>query len=192
MTIDWHEQWALHAPDFHEGFVHVKPFGFRLKPGPGFGDLSHSTTRLILEMLPRKISVPVVDIGCGSGVLSLAAHFAGAPEVYGIDIDEEAIQHAKENSKLNNVSLFFGKTLPKIPKTCLVLMNMISSEQRIAWETQKELHPHVEEMIVSGIPVDEQDRFLAASPYGTLISMKELEGWIACRYTQTTLKTGAA
>ena len=182
MTIDWHEQWALHAPDFLDGFVHVKPFGFRLKPGPGFGDLSHPTTRLMLEMLPSKISMPVVDIGCGSGVLSLAAHFAGAPEVYGVDIDAGAIQHAKENAKLNNAPLFFGTTLPKIPKRCLVLMNMISSEQQVAWETQKALHPHAEEMIVSGIPIEQRERFLAANTYGTLVSMKELDGWVVCRY----------
>lgn len=180
--IDWHKQWALHAPDFQGGFVHVKPFGFRLKPGPGFGDLSHPTTQLMLDMLPSKISMPVVDIGCGSGVLSLAAHFAGAPEVYGIDIDDGAIAHAKENSELNNAPIFFGKTLPKIPKRCLVLMNMISSEQQVAWKAQQRLRSYVEEMIVSGIPVEERDRFLARNTYGKLISMKEHEGWVVFRY----------
>ena len=182
VMIDWHEQWALHAPDFHAGFVHVKPFGFKLKPGPGFGDLSHPTTRLMLEMLPSKISLPVVDIGCGSGVLSLAAHFAGAPKVYGIDIDEGAITHAKENATLNKAPLFFGKALPEIPKRCLVLMNMISSEQCVAWESQKALHPYVEEMIVSGIPLEERDRFLAGNTYGELIASNELEGWSVYRY----------
>lgn len=185
--IDWYEQWALHAPDFHEGFVYVKPFGFRLQPGPGFGDLSHPTTRLMLDMLPSKISLPVVDIGCGSGVLSLAAHFAGAPEVYGIDIDESAITHANENAKLNTAPIFFGKALPKIPKRCLVLMNMISSEQEVAWEAQQTLHPYVEEMIVSGIPVEERERFLAWNTYGKLISTNEQEGWTVYRY-----KKGAA
>ena len=178
MKIDWDEQWALHAPNFQDGYVCVKPYGLRLKPGPGFGDLSHPTTRLMLDMMPNKIDMPVVDIGCGSGVLSLAAHFAGAPKVYGIDIDDGAIKHAKRNAELNAANVFFGKTLPEIPKHCLVLMNMISSEQAIAWHAQKKLHPHVEKMIVSGIFVQQEEY----ASYGQLVEKRELEGWLGFLY----------
>jgi len=178
MDIDWNKQWALHAPNFQNGFAYVKPWGFRLQPGPGFGDLSHPTTRLMLELMPKKINLPVVDIGCGSGVLALAAHFAGAPKVYGIDIDQDAIVHAQDNAKRNQANIFFGKKLPCIPKRCLVLMNMISSEQRVAWEAHKALHSSVEIMIVSGFPTQEQ----VDVSYGELTQKIELEGWIGMKY----------
>lgn len=178
MQIDWNKQWELYAPNFRGGFLCVEPYGFRLKPGPGFGDLSHPTTRLMLSLMPDKISLPVVDIGCGSGVLSLAAWFAGAPKVYGIDRDEGAIEHARVNAKLNHADIFFGKVLPEIPKRCLVLMNMISSEQRVAWEAHKNLHPYVEMMVVSGIPIEEK----GALPYETLVEVEELEGWLGFKY----------
>ena len=63
-------------------------------------------------------------------------------------------------------------------------MNMISSEQQVAWETQKALHPYVEEMIVSGIPDEECDRFLARNTYGTLLSIVELSGWHGFIFSQ--------
>lgn len=180
MTIDWEAQWARHAPNFQDGFVSVSVHGktFRLKPGPGFGDLSHPTTRLMLELLPQEISLPVIDIGCGSGVLSLAACALGAPEVYGIDIEEEALAHARINAALNHLPVTFGDVLPKIPSPCMVLMNMISSEQRVAWETQRALHPHVEMMIVSGVPAQEKMRFLKTVPYGKVLTEIKLEKWM--------------
>lgn len=128
--------------------------------------------------MPKQISLPVIDIGCGSGILSLAAFYAGAPKVYGIDTDKEAIEHAQTNAKLNNVNIFFGATLPKIHTRCLVLMNMISSEQTIAWETNKELHAHIQTLIVSGIPTTQKNYV----SYGTLIEKKELEGWLGFSY----------
>ena len=139
--IDWDEQWALHAPNFFNGFAHVflKHYGkddlsFKLAPGAGFGDLSHPTTQLMLHLMPKRITSPIIDIGCGSGVLSLAAKLLGAPEVFGIDISEEAVSHAQENRMLNQLDCIFAKTLPRIPQGPLLLMNMISSEQKVAWE----------------------------------------------------------
>ena len=46
--IDWNKQWEIHSPQFHEGYVHID--GLRLRPGPGFGDLSHPTTRIMLSV----------------------------------------------------------------------------------------------------------------------------------------------
>lgn len=168
--IDWNEQWALHAPTFKNGFayVHLKNgASFRMKPGPGFGDLSHPTTRLMLEMLPEKIEGTVIDVGCGSGVLSLAAKLLGANRVIGIDIDEGAIAHAKENAELNGLDCFFGKTIPEIKETPLILMNMISSEQKVAWKSLPSFEGAL--LITSGFPVEEED-----PPH---FEKRELEGW---------------
>lgn len=168
--IDWNEQWALHVPNFNEGFAHVRlneNISFKMAPGPGFGDLFHSTTRLILGMLPEKISGTVIDIGCGSGVLSLAVKLLGADKVIGIDIDEGAVEHPKENAKLNGLDCFFGKSLPRVPKNPLILMNMISSEQKVAWEALPKFANCL--LITSGYPVEEKD-----PPH---FEKRELEGW---------------
>lgn len=176
--IDWKAQWALHAHNFFDGKAHVdlKEFGgpdrsFKLLPGPGFGDLSHPTTRIMLTLIPKRLTCPVIDIGCGSGVLSLAAKVLGAPEVFGIDIDEDAIAHAQKNSALNGLNCSFGKALLTIPKRPLLLMNMISSEQKKAWSDLPPLAAST--LIVSGYPVEEPD----PTHYGKIEHTLSLEGW---------------
>jgi ribosomal protein L11 methyltransferase len=85
--IDWQAQWAAHGHNFQEGYVNIDLTALgrsgsplRLQPGSGFGDLSHPTTRLMLNMLAQHLhNQIVIDIGCGSGVLTLAAAAMGAP-----------------------------------------------------------------------------------------------------------------
>lgn len=145
-----------------------------MQPGPGFGNLSHPTTRLMLQMMPREIDTPVIDVGCGSGVLSLAAKLSGAPSVIGVDIDEGAIIHAQENAKLNALDCQFTKQLSQVPKNPLILMNMISSEQKLAWAALPRIEGYI--LILSGIPKEE----VAPLPhYGEVVEKNELEGWLA-------------
>lgn len=76
-----------------------------LEPGLTFGTGSHATTRLCLEALER-IVVPgsrVADLGCGSGILSIAALLLGADSAFACDIDEKAVDVAYENAALNGV-----------------------------------------------------------------------------------------
>lgn len=172
--IDWNKQWELHAPNFKDGFAHVQlkeNLFFKMKPGPGFGDLSHPTTRLMLKMLPETIEGTVIDIGCGSGVLSLAAKLLGAEDVFGIDIDEGAIIHAQENAKINGLKCFFGTKLSHTPTHPLILMNMISSEQKIAWNALPKFKRY--RLIVSGYPIEEKEPHFD----GALIKKSTLDGW---------------
>jgi ribosomal protein L11 methyltransferase len=125
----------------------------------------------MLTLMPQRVQGAVIDIGCGSGVLSIAAKLSGASDVMGIDIDEEAIAHAKRNSALNNLNCFFGKTLPHVPTSPLILMNMISSEQSIAWNSLPKFPGAT--LIVSGYPLEEED----PTHYGTLLNKLELDGW---------------
>ncbi len=97
----WTQQWELFAPNFKNGKAHIETPGgtIRLFPGPGFGDFSHPTTRLTLHLMrPYVKNESVIDIGCGSGILSFGAAAMGAKSVYGYDIDEEAVAHAKKTS----------------------------------------------------------------------------------------------
>jgi ribosomal protein L11 methyltransferase len=76
-----------------------------LNPGLAFGTGSHATTRLCLERLDALISggERVLDLGCGSGILSIAALRLGAREAFACDIDEKAADIAYENAALNGI-----------------------------------------------------------------------------------------
>ena len=79
----------------------------KLDPGLAFGTGSHSTTRLCLEWLSEASlrEVSLLDFGCGSGVLSIAASLLGAEDVMAIDNDPQAILATQKNAEKNNVSI---------------------------------------------------------------------------------------
>lgn len=76
-----------------------------LDPGLAFGTGTHETTRLCLEAIENHVddTTDLLDVGCGSGILAVAALLLGANRAVGVDIDERAVQTAKENGKLNHV-----------------------------------------------------------------------------------------
>ncbi len=179
--INWNEQWALHSPHFREGYAHIElgERRIRLKAGPGFGDCSHPTTRLMLSMM--KAYVPgktVIDLGCGSGILALSAAILGAKQVFGIDICPDALAHAQENAQLNQLdNLQFG---PKGKRGDLLLLNMISSEQRIAWEEHPYLHGFTGIAITSGILFEQKAAYLQETKTRgwELLADREEDGWL--------------
>ncbi|MDE6059883.1 MAG: 50S ribosomal protein L11 methyltransferase [Clostridia bacterium] len=74
----------------------------RLDPGMAFGTGSHATTRMCLDLLDVE-GKDVIDVGCGSGILGIAAKLCGASDVYMCDIDEQAVKFAKQNAEINGV-----------------------------------------------------------------------------------------
>ena len=80
-----------------------------LDPGVAFGTGSHATTRLCLQWLDANIrgGESVLDYGCGSGILAIAAARLGAAQVSGIDIDPQAILAARANAMQNRVAAAF-------------------------------------------------------------------------------------
>ena len=85
----------------------------RLDPGLAFGTGSHPTTRLVLRFLESSIrgGESVLDYGCGSGILAIAAARLGAARVDATDVDPQAIATAKENAATNGVTVCM--TLPE-------------------------------------------------------------------------------
>lgn len=173
-SIDWHAQWAQFAPGFKEGFLTLpiktkEPI--RLMPGPGFGDLSHPTTQLMLDALyPLVVGKKVLDIGCGSGILTLASLAYGAIIAIGLDIEEEALIHAEQNARLNNLHPTFchpSSTL-SIFDEGVILMNMITSEQKRALEMLPQFSKMRGDLLLSGLLVKEK---------GPVISTYEALGW---------------
>lgn len=76
-----------------------------IDPGMSFGTGQHFTTRLCIEQIEKHLTkgMEVLDMGCGSGILSIAAILLGAKSAVGVDIDENAVRIAKENAAINNI-----------------------------------------------------------------------------------------
>lgn len=106
-----------------------------LDPGLAFGTGTHPTTALCLTWLDGLdlTGKTVVDFGCGSGILSLAALKLGAKKVIGIDIDPQALQASRENAKRNNVedrlSLYLPQDQPTF-KADVVVANILAGPLR--------------------------------------------------------------
>lgn len=80
-------------------------FIIELDPGLAFGTGSHATTALCLRALEQYVEndYVVIDVGCGSGILSIASRLLGAKHVIAIDQDELAVNSTRNNAELNNV-----------------------------------------------------------------------------------------
>lgn len=104
----------------------------KLEPGMAFGTGSHETTSLCIKKLEEhmKPGMKVLDIGTGSGILSIAASKLGASEVLGVDIDPMSVYIANENKKLNevkNAEFIVGDLLSKVKdKYDIVVSNILA------------------------------------------------------------------
>lgn len=118
---DWQDNWKEFFHPFRiEGNILIQPtwtekedirendIVIHIDPGTAFGTGSHETTRLCAAGLKKYMgpggTARVLDVGCGSGILSVIALKLGADFVYGIDIDELAVQASRENLELNGLS----------------------------------------------------------------------------------------
>ncbi len=104
----------------------------KLEPGMAFGTGSHETTSLCIKKLEEymKPGMKVLDIGTGSGILSIAASKLGASEVLGVDIDPMSVYIANENKKLNevtNAEFIVGDLLSRVKdKYDIVVSNILA------------------------------------------------------------------
>ena len=114
---EWHESWKKHfsilevgktlaiVPSWLKSKKVNRKIVIELDPGMAFGTGHHPTTRMCLEMLKTLVKPchTVLDLGCGSGILSIASAKMGSEKVIGIDNDETAIKVARENIKINGI-----------------------------------------------------------------------------------------
>lgn len=184
--IDWNAQWKdfnqsqnnLTEIDLNLFLKSKSKTSIYLKPGPGFGSDQHDTTFLMLKLMGQYLEDSILDIGCGSGVLSIAAAKWGMKKVYALDIDSKALIHTEENALLNqvNISVLDYKKLNNrniLPKLCL--MNMISSEQTEALTFLLPFLKKTTLFITSGILKTEKTNYLSHSFFSQLKLIKSLD-----------------
>ncbi len=124
----------------------------RLDPGMAFGTGSHATTRMCLELMDVD-GKDVIDVGCGSGILGIAAAICGAKSVYMCDIDEQAVEFARKNALLNHVNATIEKAdlLQGEQKADFIFANITAD---ILMRFSKSIGKHLREngtIVLSGI-----------------------------------------
>jgi ribosomal protein L11 methyltransferase len=165
----------------------------RLDPGHAFGTGTHESTRLLLEWLDERESyagLNILDAGCGTGVLALAALKLGADFVMGIDIEEGAITSSRENAKANGCSVnsFFKQDSPRMMgpeyRFDIVLANIQRSVIQEHFADLLRLMKDDGELWVAGILAkEEQDMLALASEWGLPEpEIRRLGEWIALKY----------
>lgn len=115
---DWENEWKKYFKPFRLGErIVIKPsweaydlgpedIMIEIDPGNAFGSGTHETTYMCIEMIEKymKVTDTVIDVGCGSGILAIAAGKLGSKDIIAVDIDENAVNTAKENIALNGLS----------------------------------------------------------------------------------------
>ena len=158
-----------------------------LEPGLAFGTGTHETTRLCLELLEKYVSpgTGFLDMGCGSGILSVAALLLGAKSAVGVDIDPLAVKTAVENARVNGVGERFtgicGNLGEKVTgKFQVAAANIVADIVILLSQDAPRFLTLASVYIVSGIiDTREQDVLDALSGRFTVLERREEKGWVA-------------
>lgn len=153
-----------------------------LDPGMAFGTGSHPTTRLCLEWIERTVTpgVSVLDYGCGSGILAIAAAKLGAGEVLGVDIDPQAVTAARNNADINAVSARFADSAVSLEGSFdVVVANILANPLKaLAPAICSHVRPGGA-LALSGILVEQAEELIALyAPYIQLAVADTREGWV--------------
>lgn len=153
-----------------------------LDPGLAFGTGSHPTTRLCLRWLDANIrgGESLLDYGCGSGILAIAASKLGAGETFGVDIDAQAVQASRDNAQANHVEaqFFLSDNAPE-RQSDIVVANILTNPLRaLAPLLAKAVKPSGF-IVLSGILAEQADDIKAIySEWFDFQSPQQEDGWV--------------
>jgi ribosomal protein L11 methyltransferase len=194
---DWADRWrAFHRPIEIAGRLYVRPpweperiglLDLVIDPGQAFGTGAHHTTRLCLELLAElEPGGAVADLGCGSGVLAIAAAKLGFGPVLGIDHEVESVRATRENAQVNGVALTAerfdlvrGGPAPTAPTVLANLLRpLLLCVARAGFAG-----PPPRTLIASGLLAEEADQIAAAFARHGLREVERRHGgeWAALR-----------
>ena len=207
---DWMEAWKKHYQPVMIGkrLVIVPAWidkeypgriPIRINPGMAFGTGTHPTTQLCLEFLEEFVQpgLTVMDIGCGSGILSAAAVKLGARRVLAVDIDPASVKSTQENCELNGVSKNVAIDKGSVSLVCsshfeiatapLVVANILASViMSLFDEGLADLVEPGGMLLLSGILAHQADEVIVKARENglTLRETKRIEDWVALALTK--------
>ena len=150
-------------PIWEEYEEKVGELGVNLDPGMAFGTGTHETTRMCIQALEKyvKEESTVFDVGCGSGILAIAAAKLGAKLAVGVDLDPVAVESSIENvgyNNLNNIEILHGNLVEVIDgKADIVVANILAEIICILTDDVKRVMKDGGVFITSGIIHDRVD-----------------------------------
>jgi ribosomal protein L11 methyltransferase len=176
VTEGWEDGWRAFHHGVRVGRCWVGPpweeappdvLAVVVDPGRAFGTGAHATTRLCLELLQDVEPTSLLDVGCGSGVLSVAAAKLGFAPVVAVDLDEVALETTRANAAANGVAVEVGSELRP---SKLAVMN-------IALDVVERMLPElpVERAITSGYLERDEPRAAGWRP----LERRVRDGWAA-------------
>ncbi|MDI6750702.1 MAG: 50S ribosomal protein L11 methyltransferase [Rhodocyclaceae bacterium] len=166
----WHE-----APD-------PAAINLALDPGLAFGTGSHPTTRLCLEWLEANVTpgCSVLDYGCGSGILAIAAKKLGAGRTAGVDVDPAALASAAENAARNDVTIrLLSSNEPLDERFERVVANILTNPLMLLAPLLSARLETGGRLALSGVLETQAEQVIAAyAPYLPLRIGAVLDGWV--------------
>lgn len=177
----------LIRPMWEEDYEPGERTVLNLEPGIAFGTGTHETTRLCMELLEKYIrpGCKLLDVGCGSGILSVAGLLLGAESAVGVDIDELAVKTAVQNAALNHVEDRFmgicGNLTDRVTGKFDVVAANIVADVIILLTSQIEqfLHPDTIYIMSGIIDTREQDVTNVVQEKFEILDRREEKGWVA-------------
>jgi ribosomal protein L11 methyltransferase len=194
---DWDRRWqAFHRPVVLGDRVTIRPpweprgttsIDLVIDPGQAFGTGAHATTRLCLGLLlDIKPAGPLLDLGCGSGVLAIAAARLGWAPVVALDHDPVCLEATRENAEVNGVTVQIGRHDLRCdpPAAAPTVVANLLAPLLLTWaERLREAPVPPERVVAGGLLVSEVDRVAAAfAGVGLAEAERRSEGdWAAVR-----------
>ena len=170
IVASWHA-----IPD--AGAIHVI-----LDPGLAFGTGTHATTQLVLRWLERTVrgGESVIDYGCGSGILAIAAMKIGAGRAHAVDVDEQALLAARGNAMQNQVQVEVSSASgPAIAPARIVMANILARPLIVLAPVLARLTLPAGRLALSGILAEQGEEVLAAyDPWFDIAVIDRQEDWV--------------
>ena len=192
---DWNDRWRQFHNPVQVGHIHVRApwhdppsegIDIVIDPGQAFGTGAHPTTRMCVELLQGLPAAgPLADLGCGSGVLAIAAAKLGFGPIVAVDHEVEAVEATAENARRNEVTLdrvdrVDLRTEPA-PVEAVTVANLV---RPLLLEVAALLPEQPESLIVSGLLEGEEDEVAAAFAPLRERRRLRLQGWSALLLTR--------
>jgi ribosomal protein L11 methyltransferase len=189
------------VPSWHETPTDPKAICLAVDPGLAFGTGSHPTTHLCLLWLEQNTELQnqsLLDYGCGSGILAIAAAKLGCNPVVGTDIDPQAMIAARSNAEINNTVIRFvlpNENAPELAaqtKYDIVMANILANPlQVLAPALVNKMRPGGK-IVLSGVLARQAEEVIATySQWLSLSVWKESEGWVCLHGTLPTIGNSA-